>query len=59
MTVAISCTDRDDCKKEPLSDCVCTYEYNPVCGCDDVTYGNPCDAACHGVQSFTLGACPE
>lgn len=46
------------CKGEPKKDCVCTMQYDPVCGCDNKTYGNACVANCEGVKSFTKGECP-
>ncbi len=35
----------------------CTYEFNEQCGCDGVTYSNPCNAATAGVNIAYAGAC--
>lgn len=68
------CTDNTDCAptgycEKSAGDCLgtglcgsmptaCTSIYNPVCGCDGLTYGNSCYAAQAGVSISALGECP-
>ena len=48
------------CKKDtPInSDILCIEIYEPVCGCDNITYSNSCYATNYGnINSFEMGAC--
>ncbi|SHL56241.1 Kazal-type serine protease inhibitor domain-containing protein [Hymenobacter psychrotolerans] len=54
-TDAATCIDPAKIRK----DAMCTMQYDPVCGCNNVTYGNACTATNAGVLSFVPGACPD
>jgi hypothetical protein len=38
---------------------ICTMEYDPVCGCNGLTYANACVARNAGLRSFKPGPCPS
>jgi hypothetical protein len=61
MLISISCADESD------EQCIdpdhwgiiegCYEIYSPVCGCNNVTYGNDCEAKIAGAVSWTEGSC--
>lgn len=67
----LTCADGQFCNFPPSTQCgsgdqtgtcatppqACDKSYVPVCGCDDKTYGNACDAASAGVSVAHAGEC--
>jgi hypothetical protein len=53
----LDCIDQQ--KKTRNIGVMCVDVYDPVCGCDRVTYSNSCLANKAGVTRYIQGACPE
>lgn len=55
----LSCNSKeDDCKAlYSRQDVACTREYVPVCGCNNRTYSNSCEANAWGIEDFSVGEC--
>jgi hypothetical protein len=51
--------NKDECVERIKEDCVCTLQYDPVCGCNNKTYGNACSAECAGIMKYTKGPCEK
>ena len=62
--VLITMCEKDDDQTSCLNkasspDVACLEIYEPVCGCDAVTYSNTCYATVSGVLTWTKGECPD
>lgn len=53
----VSCQKDKQCIEQTQPTCLCTMQYEPVCGCNEKTYGNPCSAECSGITNYTMGEC--
>ena len=57
--VACKSSQSNECREIAKENCMCTKQYDPVCGCNQKTYGNSCEAECNGITEYTKGACDE
>ena len=46
-----------DCQEKTNDGRACELIYDPVCGCNNKTYGNGCEAESFGITNYTQGVC--
>jgi hypothetical protein len=46
-----------DCQEKANSGKICTADFTPVCGCNNKTYSNACNAEAVGITNYTQGVC--
>ena len=46
-----------DCEEQTNRGGVCTADFTPVCGCNNKTYSNVCNAENVGITTYTQGTC--
>jgi len=57
MSFFSSCNNTECFEKAEGDNCACYEIYKPVCGCNNVTYPNDCNAECHGITDYSEGSC--
>ncbi|PBQ33111.1 hypothetical protein CNR22_15430 [Sphingobacteriaceae bacterium] len=55
--IFITSCSKNECKEKAKANCICTMDYKPVCGCNEKTYSNACEAECNGITNYTQGEC--
>lgn len=51
--------DKECIEKAPAEDYACYQIYQPVCGCNNKTYSNDCEANARGIKIIAQGECPD
>ena len=61
LAALVSCqqeeVNTEQCTEKPRGNIMCTTQYDPVCGCNNKTYSNACEAEAVGITNYTKGAC--
>jgi hypothetical protein len=56
LSLVLLACDKNECTEVECNG-ACTLQYDPVCGCNGVTYSNSCFAECSGITDYDQGVC--
>jgi Kazal-type serine protease inhibitor domain len=56
-TLATSCQKDTACQETTNDGRACKADFDPVCGCNNKTYSNSCEAEGFGITDYKQGAC--
>lgn len=58
IILGLAACKKDKCEEKSKDpNYSCSLVYDPVCGCNHVTYANDCVANCYGITEYTRGTC--
>jgi heat shock protein HslJ len=57
--IELAVFERYSCTEKAASDRACITLYDPVCGCNNKTYGNACEAEARGIFMYIKGECAK
>jgi Kazal-type serine protease inhibitor domain len=55
----LSCENKDCKELDFAPQYPCTAQFDPVCGCNNKTYPNSCEAERVGIKTYTKGECKK
>lgn len=58
LLLILGCSAQEKRAPSSKTPCICTMDYNPVCGIDGKTYANACAAKCENIE-YTPGECKK
>jgi hypothetical protein len=55
----LSCENKECKELDAAPLIICTAQFDPVCGCNNKTYSNSCEAERVGIKTYSKGECKK